>query len=135
MPLPSEKQTREFFRLWAEGKITGDVLQEVIERASTLGFRQIYKKILQQARNTAAQTADPYWQAKAYAAIASASREAKVFEQARKTAAQIADPYWQAKAYAAIASASREAKDFEQARKTAAQIADPYWQAKGYAAI
>ena len=135
MSLPTERQTREFFRLWAEGKITGDVLQEVIEKAGKLGFSQFFKKIIQQARKAAAAIVIPYPQAKVYAAIAGVSKEAKDFEAARKAAAAITDSYSQAKVYAAIAGASKEAKDFEAARKAAAAIASPYSQAEVYAAI
>ena len=129
MSLPTERQTREFFRLWAEGKITVEVLQEVIEKAGKLGFNQLFKKVLQQARKLAGQITDSYWRAEALAAIAGALAEAKDFEQARKTAAEITDSYWRARALAAIAGASREARDFEQARKTAAEITVSHWQA------
>ena len=76
MSLPTERQTREFFRLWAEGKITAEVLQEVIEKAGELGFKQLFEKIIQQARKTAAEITDSYWRARALAAIAGALAEA-----------------------------------------------------------
>ena len=135
MSQPTVRQLCELFGQIAEGKITAEAIQELIERASKIGFAQIFKNILQQARKTAAEISNPYWRAKALAAIAGALAKAREFESARKTAAEISDPYVRAEALAAIAGALAKAREFESARKTAAEISDSYWRAEALAAI
>ena len=103
------RQLCELFAQIAEEKITGEAIQELIERASKIALPQIFKKVLQQARKTATEISNSYWRAKALAAIVGALAEARDFEQARKTAAEISDPYWRAKALAAIVGALAEA--------------------------
>ena len=128
-------QLGELFGQIAEGKITGEAVQELLERASRLAFPQILKKVLQQARKTAAELSNPYWRAEALAAIAGASHEARDFEAARETAAEISNPYSRAEVLAAIAGASHEARDLEAARKTAVEISNPYSRVEALAAI
>lgn len=109
MSKPTQEQTDEFFRLWADGKITEEILQEVIERTAILGLKQALQEVLHQACNVAYSINPPRSRDEALRAIARAMAEAGDLEAARKVANTISDPYGRVEALVAIAGAMMKA--------------------------
>jgi tetratricopeptide (TPR) repeat protein len=94
------------------------------------------------AEALAASITDPYWQARALAAVAGALAEAGQHEQAATMARSITHPDEQAQALAAVAGVLTRAGQHEQAAAMASQaatmarsITGPGWQAQALAAV
>ena len=98
-------QLCELFGQIAEGKTSGEALQELIERGQQLGLHKTLDAVFRAARKAAKEVSDPYSRSRAFAAIAGASRESKDFDEARKAAKEVGDAYWRSEAFAAIAGA------------------------------
>jgi len=113
MSKPTRKQLCELFSQIADGKITGKMIQKLIENPSRA---KIFKNILQ-ARKTADGITDPYNRDRALRDIVKTSAKAEEFEQARKLAALIADRDYRADALAIIAHFSHKREDIEQAER------------------
>ena len=102
-------QLCELFSQIAEGKITGEAIQELIEKASRIALSRLFEKTIRLARKTASEISDVCLRAEALTAIAKALAEARMFDQARKTASEISNTYLRAEALAAVAAALAEA--------------------------
>ena len=69
---------------------------------------QLFKKALNQARQTAAEIVDPYDQTRAWIAIAGISKEVKDIEQAYQASDKIDNSYTKVMVWVEIAKASIE---------------------------
>lgn len=120
MSKPSIGQLCELFRQIAEGRISSEVLQKLIEKGPKLFLTESLKKVSEQIRKVAANCGDHYWNhcwvAKASAAVAAVSGNPEDLEQARKAAAKVKDSPSNSSDWipllVLIATVSKDEKDF-----------------------
>ncbi len=107
------RQITEFFRQMETGRITGEVLQEVIENAGKIHIKKLIGKYLQKARmileNTPESESFYNWALKETAIALAMVGE---FDEARRTALKIKEPYFRAETFAKIGSLSIGPQNF-----------------------
>jgi len=118
MSKPTRKQLCELFSQIAEGKITGKMIQKLIENPSRA---KIFKNVLQ-ARKTADGITDPYKRSRALRDIVETLAEVEELEQAREVATLIADHNCRVDALEIIARFSHRSDDIEEASRAKHQV-------------
>ncbi|MCH7605481.1 hypothetical protein IID24_05860 [Patescibacteria group bacterium] len=117
----SMRQIAEITRRVAEGELSRQALQVLINRGAPLGFPLLYDEVLEEARREARKETPHYgsnesrsiFKGRAFAAIAAASREESDWAEARACLSMVHSPQNQIGLLAAIAKASGEQREVD----------------------
>ncbi len=113
-------QLTEFFRQVEAGRITSEVIQEVLENAGKMHLRKVMEKYLQKAVSILERTpSSEFMYGSAMLEVAVAEAMAGKLSEARERVSKIEEAYRRAHAFARIGSITHKLSDFTAAKKAA----------------